>query len=259
MSVDPDGLREVKSAARTIEVLELLAGRHGTVTRLRDIAEELGAPRSSTYALLQTLISRGWVETDASGTHYSVGIRALLAGTSYIDRDPGVRLVYPIIVDLSRELGETIHLARLDADQMVYLATAESREYVRLLPRVGRRLPAVHTSLGKAVLSERPDVVPATLPPPLTARSHTQVAELEADLADARRRGYAIDDEENTLGLRCFGFALRYDHPVRDSISCSVPIERLTSGRESLIVAAMAAARARIEESAPPVLASLSG
>ena len=54
---------------------------------LRDVAEGLGTPRSSAYALLQTLVARGWVETDPTGADYSIGIRALLAGTSYIDRE----------------------------------------------------------------------------------------------------------------------------------------------------------------------------
>ena len=248
------GVREVKSAARTIEVLEFLAGRQGGRTRLRDVAEGLGTPRSSAYALLQTLVNYGWVETDPTNTYYSVGIRALLAGTSYIDRDPRVRLAHPILTDLSRDLGETIHLARLDGDQVVYLATAESHEYLRRMPRVGRRLEAAHTSLGKAILAERPEAVPVDMPPPLTPRSHTTMAELRADLTETRRRGYAIDDEENTPGLRCFGFALRYDDPVRDAISCSVPLERLDPGHEAAIVAAMSGARSRIEESAPLVV-----
>ena len=245
--------REVKSAARTLEVLEYLAGRQGTLTRLREVADALGAPRSSTYALLQTLVAWGWVQTEPTGTYYSIGIRALLAGTSYIDRDPKVRLAHPILADVCAELGETVHLARLDRDQVVYLATVESHEYARVMPRVGRRLPAVHTSLGKAILAENPAAVPAELAPPLTRHSHTDRADLEADLAAARERGHAEDVQENTEGLRCFGFALRYDDPVVDAISCSVPLDRLTPEHEARIIAVMESARARIEESAPVV------
>ena len=150
------GVREVKSAARTIELLEFLAARYGTATRLRDVAEGLGTPRSSAYALLQTLVARGWVETDPTGADYSIGIRALLAGTSYIDRDPCVRLVQPILVDAAHELRETMHMGRLDGTQIVYLLTVESHEYRRSNHRVGRRLEAIHTALGKAVLATRP-------------------------------------------------------------------------------------------------------
>ena len=116
------------------------------------------------------------------------------------------------------------------------------------------RREGLYSSLGKAILAERPEAVPVDMPPPLTPRSHTTMAELRADLTETRRRGYAIDDEENTQGLRCFGFALRYDDPVRDAISCSVPLERLDPGHEAAIVAAMSGARSRIEESAPLVV-----
>src|ERR1044072_3127108 len=84
------GVREVKSAARTVELLELLAARGDRPARLQELSDELGVPRSSMYALLQTLISRGWVRTDVTGSLYGIGIHALLTGTSYLDSHPGV-------------------------------------------------------------------------------------------------------------------------------------------------------------------------
>ena len=245
------GAREVKSAARTIELLEHLAARQGALTRLREIADALDWPRSSTHALLQTLVASGWVQTDPSGTFYSIGIRALLAGTSYLDRDPRVRLAHPVLADLSAALGETVHLARLDRDQVVYLDTVESREYPRVMPRVGRRLPAVHTALGRAILSENPAAVPPELAPPLTRFSLTDPSALAAELAATRERGYAVEVQENTEGLRCYGMALRYDREVIDAISCSVPLPRHSPAHEAEILAALRAARDRIEESAP--------
>jgi len=90
------GVPEVKSAVRTVAVLELLAAQGDRPARLREIAEELGVPRSSMYALLQTLVEHGWVRTDATGSLYGIGIRALLTGTSYLDGDRRVRLVRPV-------------------------------------------------------------------------------------------------------------------------------------------------------------------
>ncbi|WP_136193864.1 IclR family transcriptional regulator [Actinomyces procaprae] len=250
-SAGDTGVREVKSAARTVELLEFLAGRHGSVTKLGDVVEGLGTPRSSAYALLQTLVARGWVETDPSGAEYSIGIRALLAGTSYLDRDPYIRLVDPVLSDTAFGLGETMHMGRLDGDQIVYLLTVESHEYRRYHHRVGRRMPATLTSLGKAVLSEHPDVTITEFPAPLTPHSIDTAPALAADLERTRERGYAIDDEESQTGLRCFGVPLRYSSPVRNSISCSVPIDRLTPGRTETIVSALLRMRERIEWSAP--------
>ncbi|BFO21363.1 hypothetical protein SHKM778_77510 [Streptomyces sp. KM77-8] len=160
-------MREVKSAARTMEVLELLAARGDRPARLQELADELSVPRSSMYALLQTLIARGWVRTDVTGSLYGIGIRALLTGTSYLDSDPRVRAVRPYLDEASDALGETIHLGRLDGHDVAYLATRESHEYLRTISRVGRRLPAHVGALGKALLAERPD---GELPPGRTRR-----------------------------------------------------------------------------------------
>ncbi|MEJ8634932.1 IclR family transcriptional regulator [Streptomyces sp. MS2.AVA.5] len=248
------GVREVKSAARTVDLLEVLAARGDRPARLRELAEELGVPRSSMYALLKTLIDRGWVRTDATGSLYGIGIRALLTGTSYLDSDTRVGAVRPYLDEASDALGETIHLARLDGPDVVYLATRESHEYLRTFSRVGRRLPAHAGALGKALLAERPD---AELPLPagelarLTPNTRTDRAALAADLAAVRVRGYALDREEGVLGISGFGFALRYDSPARDAISCSVPVARLTEEHERQIVAVMREIRAKIESLAP--------
>jgi DNA-binding IclR family transcriptional regulator len=244
------GVPEVKSAVRTVAVLELLAARGERPARLRELAEALGVPRSSMYALLQTLVECGWVRTDATGSLYSVGIRALLTGTSYLDSDLRVRAVRPYLDEASDALGETIHLARLDGSDVVYLATRESHEYLRTISRVGRRVPAHAGALGKALLAERAD---DELPPgdePLsafTAHTHTSRATLLTDLAEIRARGYSVDREETVVGIAGFGFALRYDTPALDAISCSVPVSRLTEDHERHIVAVMREIRSKIE------------
>ncbi|MGN9842559.1 IclR family transcriptional regulator [Nonomuraea sp. H19] len=254
------GVRAVKSAARTIELLELLASRQNRPARLRELSEALGAPRSSVYALIRTLAERGWVRTDETGTLYSIGIRALLAGTTYLDTDPYVRIAQPHINDLSAKLDETIHFGRLDRTDIVYLATKESSRYVRPFSRVGRRLPAFSTAMGKSLLAERlgtPHEVPIPQPiAPLTPNTLVDEQTLRRDLELTRERGHAIDNEENYAGVKCFGFALRYSSPATDAISCSVPIANLTAAREKEIVDAMEHVRMAIERMAPIDLAA---
>ncbi|AZQ34672.1 IclR family transcriptional regulator [Streptomyces cyaneochromogenes] len=246
------GVREVKSAARTVELLELLAARGDRPARLQELADELEVPRSSMYALLQTLISRGWVRTDVTGSLYGIGIHALLTGTSYLDSDPLVRVVRPYLDEASDALGETIHLGRLDGRDVAYLATRESHEYLRTISRVGRRLPAHAGALGKALLAERPEAELAEGPyEALTPNTHTTRDLLAADLAEVRARGYSVDREEGVLGIVGFGFALRYDIPAQDAISCSVPVARLSAGHEERIVAVMREIRAKIEATVP--------
>ena len=132
-------------------------------------------PRSSAHALLRTLVAQGWVRSDPTGTMYAIGVRALLVGTSYLDSDPYLPLITPFLDDLRADLDETFHLGRLDGTDIVYLATRESKQYTRASNRVGRRLPAYATALGKSLLAERfgtdlDEHVPAALKP-LTAKT----------------------------------------------------------------------------------------
>lgn len=237
--------RKVKSAVRTVELLEYLAARPDRPARIREISEALDMPRSSAHALLRTLMTQGWVRADDTGTLYGIGVRALLVGTSYLDGDPYLPTIAPFLDDLRDELDETFHLGRLDGLDVVYLATRESRRYRRTASRVGRRLPAHATALGKALLADRfgserdrhvPDLLTAITPHTTTDRDA-----LSEQLETARIRGYATDDQENTVGLRCFAVALGYRRPAQDAISASVPVSRLTPERERVIVEALCA------------------
>ena len=183
------------------------------------------------------------MRSDATGTLYGIGVRALLVGTSYLDSDPYLPLITPFLDDLRDDLDETFHLGRLDGTDIVYLATRESKQYIRTSNRVGRRLPAYATALGKALLAERfgterDEHVPAALKP-LTAKTIIDRAALDATLDDVRVRGYATDDEENTPGCGASPWPLRYCQPAQDAISASVPLDRLTPQREREIVEAL--------------------
>ena len=113
-TIPAGGVREVKSAARTVEILEFLAARKNKPVRLRELSEALGVPRSSLHALLRTLAKHGWVRADSTGTLYGIGIRALLAGTTYLDTDPYLPVVTPLLDELREQLDETFHFGRLD-------------------------------------------------------------------------------------------------------------------------------------------------
>lgn len=241
----------VKSAARTVELLEFFA-RHEGLHSLGDVHARLGYPKSSLHVLLRTLVDLGWLETDLTGTLYRIGMRALLVGTSYIDSDEVVQFSRDALDEVAEATEETVHLGRLVGTDVVYLATRSSPHYLRPFSRVGRRLPAHATALGKALLAERPDeAVRAMLPQTLDALTPGTLTTPDAlltDLARTRRRGWALDREENTVGLRCVAVALRLRTPARDAISCSVPVARMSAAREKEVAALLLQARDRIED-----------
>jgi DNA-binding IclR family transcriptional regulator len=196
-----------------------------------------------------TLVNTGWVETDGSG-RYRIGIRALGAAASYVERDNIVQRAQPVMDGLNNDLGETVHLARLDGAEVVYLATNISRHSLTVVSRPGRRLPAWATGLGKAILAGHPwDEVDALLPEnlePRTVNTITDRTALCSELEEIRRRGHSIDEQESTIGLRCFAVALDFGSPPHEALSCSIPIVRLNPEREEVILAALLQARARI-------------
>ena len=250
-------VRKVKSAVRTVELLEYLAARPDRPARIREISSDLDMPRSSAHALLRTLMGQGWVRSDESGTLYGIGIRALLVGTSYLDGDPYLPMITPFLEELREQLDETFHVGRLDGHDVVYLATRESRQHHRTTSRVGRRLPAHATALGKALLADRfgaerarhvPDVLAA-----LTPYTTTDPAVLEEQLETARVRGHATDEQENTVGVKCFSVALGYTRPAQDAISASVPLAGLTPERERVIVAALCSVGDKVTRVLRPV------
>jgi DNA-binding IclR family transcriptional regulator len=239
------GSRTVKSAARVLEVLEELAS--SGPRPMRELADELGVPRSSMYALLRTLQDYGWLESDASGTRYGLGITSLLVGSAYVDGDRVVERTAAVLDQLAEASQETVHLGRLAHHHVVYLAKRESPHPLRMHSSVGRRLPAYATGLGKAILATMPpsEVVPH-LPKLMEARTPRTLTDPEAlaeELARTRARGYAVDDEESLLGLRCFAVALPGGVPTRDAISVSVPMFRLDRSRQDDIIHLLLEAR----------------
>jgi DNA-binding IclR family transcriptional regulator len=229
----------VKSADRTLELLEALAA--GGPRGLVELARELDIPKSSLHGLLRTMTKRGWVQTDATGTRFGLGVRALQVGAAYLDSDDTLGLVNATLDALAERFGETVHLGRLDGPNVVYIAKRESAHPLRLFSAIGRRLPAHATALGKALLAQRPDAeVDRLLDWPLlglTPHTLTTPEALHANLAKVREHGWAEDREENTEGIMCLAVALPLHRPAVDAISVSVPLARLRNTTAADIVA----------------------
>ncbi|MFF1836462.1 IclR family transcriptional regulator [Streptomyces sp. NPDC058231] len=229
----------VKSAERAVLILEALAGSHETLS-LGQLQEITGYPRSSLYALLRTLSALKWVENPDGELVFGIGPRALLCGTSYLDRDPALPLAIRQVERLRTDVGYTTHYARLDPPNVIYLASREATDSRRLTSRVGRQLPAHATALGRALLAElTPREVDRLLgdgeQPQLTDSTITRRDELHAELDETRRRGWALEREQNTPGLCCVAAPVTYRIPATDAISVSIPIAHVTDEELELV------------------------
>ena len=235
---DSDPTTSVKSARRAIDLLETISAS-STWLSLADLHAKTGFPRSSLHGLLRTLRDTGWIETDDAGTRFRLGVRALICGTGYLDRDPVVPYATDALERVREQTGFTAHYARLNGDQVVYLETRESRHSAHLVSRVGRTLPAHATALGRALLAELADdeltaLLPARLPA-LTEHTVTDRELLRAELIVTRERGYSTEREQGTPGVACVAAAVPYRIPATDALSCSMPADRVTEAEQDRV------------------------
>lgn len=217
----------VKSAQRALELLELLTRREKPMT-FTALAEELHYPRSSLHGLLRTLVERGWADYDEASRGYVLGIRTLEAGNAYTRSIGLVERALPMMRRIREELDETVQLAVLDGMENVYIAKVDGGQALTLASEVGRRLPAHATGIGKVLLAGLPDDeldrrLAGTRLRQITANTITAHATLRAHLAQIRQRGFALDNEEFTLGLRCVAVPA-YDHTRRTVAALSVAV-----------------------------------
>jgi DNA-binding IclR family transcriptional regulator len=247
-SVTTTGAGPVKSAARALDILDEIAA-NGAGTQLQ-LSHRLKIPKSSLHALLRTMTDRGWLQTDQTGTVYQLGIHSLVVSSAYLDGDAVLARAAPVLDEVAATTGETVHLGRLDGASVIYTAKRESRHPLRMHSAVGRRLPAYATSLGRAILSEQPldvraSLVPESIPSmtPYTTTRKEAVLEI---IDTAARNGYAVESEESCVGVRCFGVALPFSRTSVDALSVAVPISRLEGGAEDLIIETLLSVRARL-------------
>lgn len=218
----------VQSVDRAIDLLELLAD-FGGESGLSELAQAAGLPLPTIHRLLRTLLSRGYVRQTPS-RRYTLGPRLIRLGES-AGRQLGAG-ARPSLERLAEQLGESANLAMIDRDMAVYVAQASSRHQMRMFTEVGRRVYTHSTGVGKAVLAQLPDqtvreIMGRVGMPPATDATLTDVDALLADLALVRERGYAVDDGEQELGVRCFAVAVP-DAPTPTAVSVSGPAARVT-------------------------------
>jgi IclR family transcriptional regulator, acetate operon repressor len=218
----------VQSLERAFDLLERMADAGGEVG-LSELSASSGLPLPTIHRLMRTLVTCGYVRQQAN-RRYALGPRLIRLGES-ASRLLGT-WARPHLARLAEETGETANLAMLDGDEIVYVAQVPSRHSVRMFTEVGRRVLPHSTGVGKALLAGlSPDEVRALLGrtgmPPATERTITTVEGFLSALEDVRRRGYAVDDDEQELGVRCLAVRVP-DAPTAAAISISGPTGRVT-------------------------------
>ena len=220
----------VQSVDRTFDILEILA-RNQAGMNLTDIGQEIGLHKSTVHRLLGTLKERGYVEQGAFPGVYKLGLKFVHLAGSYLN---GIELKTEsetFLRDLSNLLSQTVFLAVLQGDQVVYIDKCEQANSLRRYAIIGRRAPLYCTSLGKALLLDKSEaeirsILGDTPFKRRTGRTVRDVDEFLEDLRGAAERGWTRDDQENEKGVQCMAAPIRdYRGGIIAAISTAWNIE----------------------------------
>ncbi len=224
----------VRRALSILDYLSTHAGEHGLT--LASLARGTQINKSTLLRLLDALREFGLVVKDPEMERYRLGLKPLQWASACLDSMQLRSFAVPYLRHLMEASGETAHLVIYDDYQIVYVDKVECPSSIRLVSRIGGRNPLYCTAAGKAFLASLPEVIfDEVVRRGLTRRAYNTMTTPEAlreDLIRIRSCGYAIDNEENELGVRCVG-AVIFDHtgyPVA-AISVSGPITRITPDR----------------------------
>jgi len=243
----------IQSVDRALSILEVFAQDKPEVG-VTDISKGLGLNKSTAFGILSTLERRGYVEQNPDNGRYRLGLKIL---DLYFAKMAGfdiVSIAHPVLVSLSAELGETVHLAVYDRGEVIYVDKVETDNALRSASYVGKRNPSHCTGVGKCLLAYQPageiDRVLAAGLERRTPRTIMDPGILKAELANIRTRTRSKDDEEFVLGLVCSAAPIRGpDGAVCAAVSVSAPTIRSSPERFAFFESAVGAAAASISAS----------
>lgn len=228
---------QVRSLTRALSLLRHLA-ESGDGMSLTELSEAACLPPSTTHRLLTTLESERFVRPDTHGGQWRVGVAAFIVGTAFARSRDKLSLARPYLRRLMEMSGETANLFVESDNEAICIGQIESRHAMRAITGVGGRVLMHSSGAGKILLAHmdtaRRQRVLATMPLPReTQRTITDRGLLEAEIEGVINLGYAVDDEEHALGLRCVAAPL-FDELGQAVAAISVsgpsariPVERL--------------------------------
>ena len=231
--------RVIPSVTRALSVLELFLNDQQPLS-VPEIVDRLGLPRTTTHELVNTLIHGEYLRRDdRQSNKVFLGPRVLELGNVYASKLDLITEGRKIAEDIVAECDETVQMAILDGTEVVFVAKVDCSKMVRLVSRVGSRLPAHCTAVGKMLLSHLSESDINDLYKgqnnlgKMTENSITSLSRLKHELSVIRKRGLSYDDCESNTDVRCVSAPI-YNHTGKmvAAMSISVPISRINLSKQ---------------------------
>ncbi len=222
----------VQALDRGLTLLEILAEEDGLT--LSELSRRSGVSASTVHRILLTLVSRAYVQHDMERGIWLVGVGAFKTGSAFLRNRRVASMGRAAMHALMEATGETVNLGIEDDGEVVFISQIESHDTLRAFFRAGSR-GAMHASgVGKALLAEFPEhrvrqICAVRRLERFTEHTITDLGELLSELAQGRRNGWALDDEERSLGMRCVAAPIFNEHAEAIAgVSVSGPAVRVT-------------------------------
>ena len=226
----------INSLDRALRILMIL-GERGVPMRVSDISRKLGIDKSTAYRIISTLRVRGFVEQESDTRKYTLGLKVLEVAALKVRSIKLLPVAKPCLEELMLRTKEAVHLAVLSEGEIMYVDSEQCSGPFNLNTVVGGRAPLHSSAVGKVLLAPLPSeevdrIVAIKGLTRFTDRTIISAEELHDHLAGVRKQGWAIDDEETYLGVRCLASAI-CDHrgEVVASIGISATIHHITHDR----------------------------
>lgn len=226
----------IQSVGHAFDLLEQF---NGDINELgfTELCRRLNFPKNKVFRLLATLESRNFIELNAATAGYRLGLKTLQMGQAFARQMGLMRQARPILETLSRKSEETAYVGILKDFKAVYLDSIESEQPVRVVSRVGKMFPFYCTDVGKVIAASmdekylREYLKHAELKS-FTSNTISDQEEMEKHLCKVAKLGYAIDNEERDVGVKCIGAPIRdYTKKVIGAVGISGPSVRFNAKR----------------------------
>jgi len=231
---------KVQSVERALSILEVLSDNPHGIT-LTELSEATQLHKSTILRLLGTLIDKSYAFKEQHSNRYVLSYKMFELGSRKINKIDVANAAKRHINSLMKNVGEVVHLAVRDGVDIVYIDKVEANNTIRMASSIGKRRPMYCTSVGKAIMAhltadEVSSIWEDTNIVKLTKHTITDFDEFISELDLIRMNGFAVDNEENELGVRCLGAPI-LDHSgnVIAAISVSGPVSRVNDSTMSKI------------------------
>jgi len=241
---------EHRPTSRVLDILDLLAANSQGLT-LTEIAESIGAPKSSIFPVVHTMSGRKFISADKNTSKYTIGISAFCVGEAYSNNKDTLQFINAEMHSIVSKIGEICQMGIFDAGDVLYVAKVDSTEAIRLISYVGKRLPAYCTALGKALMCNLTlEQIESYYPKDLskvTEKTVSSIDDLWAQLREIHRTNVAYEKEECTKEVQCVAVPLVSEGKTIAALSISMPSYRATDEKKSACTMALLEAKEKIE------------